>query len=196
MEKRHKAIFLDRDGTINEDIGYAHKISQWRFLPRAIDGLAIFARAGWLLVVVSNQSGIGRGYYTHDDVTLLHDWAQKQLAAASIRIAAWKYCPHAPEAACQCRKPAPGLILEAASELSIALPHSWMLGDKISDVKAGLAAGCHAGLIASSLAEAEMAKHEFPKLPIWANLFEAATAITGIGAKEMRYKDISTQERL
>ena len=174
-----RAIFLDRDGTINNDSGYTHKISEWRWLAGALTGLRLFSQKNWTLVVVSNQSGIGRGYYAMKDVLTLENWLNWELERLNIKIAAWKYCPHAPEANCQCRKPSPLLLLEAAREIDIALDKSWMLGDKISDIEAGIAAGCHVGLIANSaLPDEEIkAKALFPNLPVWKNLREAAENI-------------------
>lgn len=177
-----RAIFLDRDGTLNRDTGYTHKIEDWQWLPGALEALAKFTKAGWLLIVVSNQSGIGRGYYTAAQLQKLEDWLKQELKKQKIEIASWCYCPHLPDAACQCRKPKPGMLLHAAKELDLFLPHCWMLGDKISDVQAGLAAGCHAGLIARDNAPEKIKLHKiYPQAPAWPDLLTAANAILQSG---------------
>lgn len=164
-----RAIFLDRDGTINADAGYTHKIADWRFLPGVLPALASFKKAGWLLVVISNQSGIGRGYYSRAQLRELEQWVTARLAENEAVIDGWYYCPHRPEDNCACRKPRPGLILQAARDLDVDLPVSWMIGDKPSDAQAGLAAGCHAGLLAP--------RGAMEAVSIWPNLAEAAKAI-------------------
>lgn len=172
--KKRQAIFLDRDGTINADTGYTHKIAEWRFLPGAVEGLAAFKKSGWLLVGASNQSGIGRGYYTTMQLQQLEAWVNARLAEHNAMLDAWYYCPHLPEAGCACRKPRPGLLLQAAKDLNIDLSCSWMLGDKESDIKAGLAAGCHAGLISPDQASRTISN---AGVPVWASLAEAAEAL-------------------
>lgn len=146
----NRAIFLDRDGTINMDSGYTHKIEDWHFLPGVFEALAGFKRAGYKLVVISNQSGIGRGFYDETQVIKLHEWVNEQLRPHGAAIDAWYYCPHAPWEGCSCRKPSPELILRAAMDLNINLKPSYMLGDRLSDAEAGLAAGCKAGLICNA----------------------------------------------
>lgn len=174
----NRAIFLDRDGTINRDTGYTHKIRDWLWLDGALTGLKIFAQSGWLLVVVSNQSGIGRGFYDMQAVEELQFWLERQLTTNGIAIADWEYCPHLPDAGCFCRKPAPGMLLKAATKLNIDLSRSWMLGDKISDIQAGIAAGCQAGLIGVPAPDtrAQMQAH-FPDAPVWPDLTAAALSI-------------------
>ncbi len=144
-----RAVFLDRDGTLNEDLGYVHRKEDWRWLPGVVETLKRLHAAGWLLVVVSNQSGLARGMYAMDDLRALEDWLRADLAARGARIDAWYYCPHLPEITgpCACRKPEPGLLLRAAEDLHIDLAQSWMVGDRMRDVRAGLAAGCRCILL-------------------------------------------------
>ena len=146
------AVFLDRDGVLNEDSGYVGRPEAVRWLPGVPRALAALRRAGWLLVVVSNQSGIARGYFDHKAVDALHAWMNAQLRPLGAQLDAFYYCPHHPDIGgpCACRKPAPGLLLRAAAELSIALDHSWMIGDKMSDAAAGRAAGCRPILIGTA----------------------------------------------
>lgn len=176
-----RAIFLDRDGTLNEDLGYVHKPADWRWLPGVPEALARFRAAGWMLVVVSNQSGLARGYFTPGDLAALERWVEGELAPLGAAPDAWYHCPHLPELTgpCQCRKPAPGLILRACADLGIDTAASWMLGDRLRDVAAGVAAGCHAGLLRADGEdkEARATLAAFPGTPVWPNLAAACAAI-------------------
>lgn len=142
------AAFIDRDGVLNEDHGYVGRIEQFQWLPGAKAALARLQAAGYLLVVVTNQSGIARGYYTLADFEALTAHMHQALADEGIRLDAVQYCPHLPDAQvaayrvdCDCRKPRPGMILQAAEALGIDLPASCLFGDKPSDIVAGRAAG-------------------------------------------------------
>ena len=142
------AVFLDRDGVINVDHGYTHRIEDFEFVPGSAQALASLQRAGWRLVVVTNQSGIARGLYTNDDYERFTAHMRARLQIEGVRLDAVLHCPHLPDAAvaayrqlCDCRKPAPGMLLRAARELNLDLPASTMVGDRLSDVQAGRAAG-------------------------------------------------------
>jgi len=139
-----KAVFLDRDGTLIEDPGYLSRPGDVRVLPGVPDALRRLSDAGYALVVVTNQSGIGRGYYSEDDYRLVTSAFR---GALGVSLAAVHHCPHAPDAKCSCRKPAPGMLQTAAREREIDLGRSWMVGDSDGDVLAGHAAGCRAVLI-------------------------------------------------
>jgi histidinol-phosphate phosphatase family protein len=141
VAERH-AVFLDRDGTIIEDPGYLSRPEQVKLLPGAAEGLRVLHEAGFLLVVVSNQSGIGRGILTADEAARVHERLVRDLAHAGVRLDDSRYCPHAPEDGCSCRKPAPGLILDAAAALGVDPTHGFMVGNSASDVAAGRNAGC------------------------------------------------------
>lgn len=170
----NRAIFLDRDGTINEDAGYTHRRQDWRFLPGVVEALAAFKRAGYLLVVVSNQSGIGRGYYDEVQVETLHSWVNEQLRVHDAAIDAWYYCPHLPDAGCSCRKPQPGMIVRAARDLRINLKDSYMLGDRLSDAMAGVRAGCKSGIVGSGAIMTPQSG-----ICVWPDLQAAARDIVG-----------------
>ena len=143
-----RAVFLDRDGTLNVEKHYLYKEEDWEWIPGVPEALARLARAGWRLAVVSNQSGIARGYYSAGDVDRLHDFVNRDLASrADARIDLFLYCPHDPSSTCDCRKPAPGLLREAARRLGVDLAESWMIGDKEIDIAAGRAAGCRCVLV-------------------------------------------------
>ena len=145
---RRRAAFLDRDGVINIDHGYVFRREEFEFVPGTLAACAQLHRQGMLLVVVTNQSGIGRGLYSEDDFRRLSAWMSAEFAAAGAPLAGVYHCPHHPQAAlaqfrlaCDCRKPAPGLLLAAARELSLDLSRSVLFGDKASDIEAALAAG-------------------------------------------------------
>lgn len=158
----NKAIFLDRDGTLNKEKSYLYKKEDWEWLDEAIESLVELKKNGYLLIVITNQSGIARGYYTSDDVIKLHEFVNTLLYEYGIKIDAFYICPHHPlfSGYCDCRKPAPGLILKAANDFNIDLSKSWMIGDKISDVNAGKNAGCNTLLVLTGYGEREKNKIE------------------------------------
>ena len=141
------ALFLDRDGVINEDVGYLYRVEQFHFLPGVLETCKQMYEAGYALVVITNQSGIARGYYTETDFQQLTRWMTEQFNLAGAPLAAVYFCPHHPDFAagedgsCHCRKPAPGMLLQAAAELDLDLSRSLMVGDKEDDIRAGRAAG-------------------------------------------------------
>ena len=136
-----KALFLDRDGVINEDAGYVYRREDFVFKKGIFAALREFVQAGYALVVVTNQSGIGRGYYTLEQFDELCRFMLSEFEKEGVKIEKIYFCPHAPEALCGCRKPKPGMLLRAANELNIDLARSIMIGDKDSDVQAGQSAG-------------------------------------------------------
>ncbi len=137
-----QAVFLDRDGTVIVDRNYLADVEGVELLPGAGEGLRAMSAMGFRLVLVTNQSGIGRGYFAEEVVWRQYERLQELLAPFGVAFEAMKLCPHAPDAGCGCRKPAPGMLLAAASELGIDCRGSFMVGDKEADVQAGHAAGC------------------------------------------------------
>jgi D-glycero-D-manno-heptose 1,7-bisphosphate phosphatase len=135
------ALLLDRDGTLIVDAGYPRDPDLVVALPGAIDALRGLADR-YALVIVSNQSGVGRGRITPAEARAVHDRVIAVFAAGGVAFTGAYYCPHAPEAGCRCRKPAPGLVLDAARDLGLDLARSVMIGDKPSDLACGRAAGC------------------------------------------------------
>jgi histidinol-phosphate phosphatase family protein len=136
-----RALFIDRDGTLIVDVGYPRDPARVEPIPGAADALRDL-QSELALVIVSNQSGIGRGLVSEAEALAVHDRVIDVFRRAGVEFAGAYYCPHAPDAGCACRKPAPGLLVDAARELGIDLASSIMLGDKASDVAAGIAAGC------------------------------------------------------
>lgn len=130
-------LLLDRDDTIIDDPGYLSDPAGLVFLPGALEGLAAFHKAGWPLVVISNQSGLGRGYFTLADLEAVHFRFRELLAEGGVELAGIYFCPHAPTEACDCRKPEPGLAQLAASDLGLDLAQAVMVGDKESDLELG-----------------------------------------------------------
>jgi D-glycero-D-manno-heptose 1,7-bisphosphate phosphatase len=180
----NKAVFLDRDGTINVDKGYLHKISDFEFMPGAKKGLLKLQEAGYHLVIITNQSGVARGYYDEEDVRALHDWLSLTLAEDGILISGIYYCPHHPEGIldayrmeCGCRKPGLDLFCRAIRELDIDLSLSTAIGDHPRDLQICRAGGCRGYLLGDA--------RETPDLPfnvkIARDLLSAAEDIAAYG---------------
>jgi histidinol-phosphate phosphatase family protein len=136
------ALFLDRDGTIVEDRGYMHDPALVEFLPGAPEVLNEIAQKGWALFVVSNQSGVGRGLMTMDEMHAVHNRFLDMMRSADAEITASYLCIHSPDENCHCRKPSPFHLKEAEREHDIDLSKSWMIGDRRSDIQCGKNAGC------------------------------------------------------
>jgi D,D-heptose 1,7-bisphosphate phosphatase len=139
---RRRAIFLDRDGTITIDTGYPSDPDDVELLPGTANGLRALRDRGWALVLVSNQSGVGRGLITPAQAQAVHERLTAVLRESGVELDGAYYCPHAPDDGCECRKPRSALLRRAASELGLDLASSVMVGDRQSDVAAGRDAGC------------------------------------------------------
>ena len=142
-----RAVFLDRDKTLNEDPGYLSDPTAMRLLPGVLEGLSSLQARGLRLVLISNQAGVGRGYFSEATMWAVHARLEQLLAADGVHLDAAYYCQHAPWDGCACRKPQPGMLLQAARELNIDLAASFMVGDKLADVEAGRHAKCATILI-------------------------------------------------
>lgn len=151
MKKR--AVFLDRDGTLNEEVGYLNSMEKLRILPGAIEAVRLWNHHNLLTIVITNQSGIARGYFDEAFVEALHEKMRQLFLAEGAVLNAFYYCPHHPEGLgkyqlrCSCRKPEPGLLEMAAKEWEVDLTRSWMIGDMAKDVIAGKRAGCKGILV-------------------------------------------------
>lgn len=146
---KNKAVFLDRDGVINKDTGYVHKIEDFLILPGVIESLKILQSKGYKLIIVTNQGGIAKKYYTLDDFTKLNNHMLSIFEENKIKIEKVYFCPHAPEEDCECRKPKTKFVYDAEKEFNIDLKNSWVIGDKMSDIKMGEDCGCRALLVES-----------------------------------------------
>jgi D,D-heptose 1,7-bisphosphate phosphatase len=146
--RKRPAVFLDRDGTLNEDTGYVHRIADFHWLPGAVEGVRRLNEAGFYVFVVTNQAGVARGLYSEDDVKALHAWVQEQLRDQGAHIDDFRYCPFHPEGSVEAyrrrdewRKPGPGMLRSLAEHWPVDMSHSVMIGDKDIDAEAGQAAG-------------------------------------------------------
>ncbi len=151
---KQRAVFLDRDGTINVEKDYLYKTRDFEFIPGAINSIKRLNEAGFLVVVVTNQSGVGRGYYSEADVDNLHRHLLQELLRFGASVDGFYFCPHHPtkgggqyKVVCACRKGRPGMLLQAAYEHNIDLENSYMIGDKLADIEAGSSAGCQPILV-------------------------------------------------
>jgi len=154
-----RVVFLDRDGTINVDSGYVYQVEDWQFLDGAIDALRTLSSRGYALAVVTNQSGIARGYYTEAEVLILHEHMKREAAREGVTIDAIAYCPHKADAGCSCRKPGTLMSGQIEEQLGCAIDYqrSWTVGDKTSDIAFGKALGTRTALLSSPYwSEAEL----------------------------------------
>lgn len=143
------AVFVDRDDTLIVDVGYCKDPDRIQVLPGVVEGLQKLSRAGLAIIVVTNQSGVGRGFFTEDDLSAVHTRLRTKLEASGVSLRAIYYCPHLPENNCSCRKPRPGLLLQAAADMDLNLKTSFMIGDRELDLLAGRAAGTRTILVSS-----------------------------------------------
>jgi D-glycero-D-manno-heptose 1,7-bisphosphate phosphatase len=151
---KHRAVFLDRDGTLVHPRHYPSRPEDLHLYNNIVPGLRDIQQAGFHLVVITNQSGIARGYFTEGDLQRMHKHLIKELEQSDVSLDAIYYCPHHPAGVipelairCNCRKPQPGMLLQAAADLDLDLQHSWFVGDILDDVEAGNRAGCRTVLV-------------------------------------------------
>ena len=171
-----KAIFLDRDGVINQErADYVKSWTEFHFIPDALDAIPLMSQIGWPIIIMSNQSAIGRGIVNRGDITEIHNQMVDAIKATGGHIDGIYICPHHPNDQCSCRKPKPGLLLKAAKDMRIHLQESFFIGDSTSDLHAALAAGCKPILVQSGRQgkslEIETPKHL--RTPIYPDLLHA-----------------------
>ncbi len=144
-EMKKAAIFLDRDGTLNVEKGHLFRYEDWEWIPGAVEAIIQINRMDLMAIVITNQAGVARGYYDEVAIHELHNQVTNLLSQCGARIDAYYYCPHHPQYGamvhCTCRKPAPGMLLQAAEDHNLDMSRSWIIGDKLSDVEAGFRAG-------------------------------------------------------
>jgi D-glycero-D-manno-heptose 1,7-bisphosphate phosphatase len=169
-----RAIFMDRDGTVCEEMGYVNHLSRSRLLPRSLEAIRLANESGWLVVIATNQSGVARGLFAEELVQAVHRQLRERAEAAGARIDALYFCPHHPRegappwrADCDCRKPKPGMLERAAREHGIDLARSWMVGDGFPDIEAGHAAGARVVQVLTGYGRGlvEHHQHEFRSRP-------------------------------
>ena len=178
------AIFLDRDGVINENrSGYVKTWDEYVFLHNVFDPLQRLAQTEHLIVIISNQSSIGRGLVCQKVIEHINGRMRVEIERQGGRVDAVYFCPHKPSDNCKCRKPAPGMLLKAAQELEIDLARSYFVGDAVSDVEAAFAAGCQPVYVLTGLGQEQLPffrQQDYDgKVPIVRDLAEAVQLITG-----------------
>ncbi len=181
-------VFLDRDGTLLHDPGYLHRLEDYALLPGVVEGLRELRAAGFALAIVSNQSGIGRGYYEQRDFDAIQARLVADLSAQGVEIEATYFCPHTPDAGCECRKPEPGMLRRAERELAAHLPTSWVVGNAAGDVELARRAGCRAvyvGDLSPDLAP-DVAPEVAPDVPRVPGVLEAARLILDESQTQLR----------
>ena len=145
-----KTIFLDRDGVINKEVGYLHIIEDFEFIDGVFDTCLYFQSLSYQIIIVTNQSGIERGYYNENDFHIVNNWMLEQFKDRGIDILDVFFCPHGPESNCDCRKPKPGMFNQANKKYDINMEESWMIGDKEADVQAANAASIQNTILVKS----------------------------------------------
>jgi D-glycero-D-manno-heptose 1,7-bisphosphate phosphatase len=186
-----RAIFIDRDGTISEEIGYVNHPSRYRVFPFAAEAVRMINDAGRLAVLVTNQAGVARGYFKEELIHAVHDQLSRELAAGGAHLDAIYYCPHHPSVGeppyrldCDCRKPRPGLLTRAAAELDVDLARSWMIGDRYGDTELARNAGARSAFVLTGygLGEYEYQRDAWRHQPnlVADNLLEAVRGILRI----------------
>ena len=143
-------IFLDRDGVINKEINYLHKIEDFEFIDGVFEACLFFQSLRYKIVIVSNQSGIYRGYFSEDDYQKITQWMLREFESKGINILDVIHCPHGPNSKCSCRKPKPGMFLKAKISYNINMKNSWMIGDKETDIIAAYNAGINKTILVRS----------------------------------------------
>jgi D-glycero-D-manno-heptose 1,7-bisphosphate phosphatase len=159
---KRPALFMDRDGTISEEVGYVNHPARFRLFPYTAAAIKLLNENGWLAIVVTNQAGVARGYFSEDVIIQIHEQVQRDLQNASAKLDAIYYCAHHPSVGeppyrldCDCRKPRTGLIDRAAADFQIDLARSWMVGDRYGDVELARNAGLHSAFVLSGYGRGE-----------------------------------------
>ena len=188
MSDVRRAVFIDRDGTISEEVGYVNHVSRYRVFPFAAEAVRELHAAGWLAILVTNQAGVARGYFAEEMIGRVHGALAAELEKGGARLDAVYYCPHHPSVGeppyrfdCDCRKPRPGLIRRAAAKLGVDLARSWMVGDRYSDTELARNAGVRAAFVLTGYGrgEHEHQSHAWTHRPdlVAENLLEAVRKI-------------------
>jgi D-glycero-D-manno-heptose 1,7-bisphosphate phosphatase len=191
---KRPAVFIDRDGTISEEVGYVNHPSRYRVFPYSAEAIRTLNDAGWLAIVITNQAGVARGYFSEDVIHKIHDQLTHDLESGSAKLDAIYYCAHHPSVGeppyrldCDCRKPKTGLIQQAAKDFEIDMAASWMAGDRYSDVELARNAGLRSAFVLTGYGRGEWeyqskAWAHRPDL-VCENLLEAVKSIVNNGSE-------------
>lgn len=183
---KHRAVFVDRDGTLIEDVGYLDRLDRLKLFPYTLDAIRLLNQGGYKVVVVTSQNGVAQGVLTEEFLGEAHAHLSRLCEAAGGKIEGYYYCPHSTHAAveryrteCECRKPKPGMILAAARDHSLDLAQSFVVGDRWRDIEMGLAAGTKAVLVETGYGKTEAGRRPstIEPVPVSANLIEATSWI-------------------
>jgi D-glycero-D-manno-heptose 1,7-bisphosphate phosphatase len=173
-------IILDRDGVINEDSdAYIKSPDEWHPIPGSLEAIAALNHQGCPVAIATNQSGIGRGYYTEATLNDMHKKMQRLLAKIGGRISHIEFCPHLPDDGCDCRKPRPGMLLKVLENMEHSASDTWFVGDNFKDVQAGRAAGCHTALVLTGKGRNQAKKYadQLTGVPVFNSLSDFADAL-------------------
>jgi len=176
-----RAVFLDRDGTITEEGDWFSKAQPPRVIRGAVEALKRLRDAGFLLFVITNQSGVARGYYTEADVERFHQRLRDEFAQAGVEFTEIVYCPHAPDAGCDCRKPHTRFIRELADKYDVELSQSWVIGDQTSDIAMGQLNGCKTVLVQTGFAGQDERSQADPDLVV-SDITQAVCLVLAAGS--------------
>ena len=171
---KQKTIFIDRDGTLIEEVNFLHRVEDLRYFSFTDEAVKLLKEHGFLVIVVTNQSGIGRGIYTENDMHTVHEQIQTDLTE---KLDAFYFCPHLPDEGCACRKPNLGMIEQAMNDFAIDLENSWMIGDKVLDAETGFNAGIKTALVLTGYGSKDVEKLTRKPDLIAENLLEAVKQI-------------------
>ncbi len=190
VQTMKRAVFIDRDGTISEEVGYINHPSRFRLFPYSAPAIKKLNDNGWLAIVITNQAGVARGYFSEALITQVHQQMREDLEQHNAQLDAVFYCAHHPtvgeppyRADCNCRKPKPGLVQRAVTELDVGLDQSWMVGDRYSDIQLARNAGLRSAFVLSGYGrgEWEHQRTSWKQQPdlVAENLLEAVEVIVG-----------------
>ena len=178
MASGARLVMIDRDGVINEDSGeFIKSVAEWRPIPGSLEAIASLHRAGWMVAVVTNQSGVGRGLYDEATLAQIHEHMRSRVRAAGGELAGVYYCPHLPDAGCDCRKPKPGMFRALERELGVSVVGAPYIGDRMSDVEAAVAVGARPMLVRTGTGAATVAQLGARRVPVFDDLAAAARSL-------------------
>ena len=178
MTTGQKYVLLDRDGVINQDSGdFIKSPDEWIPIPKSLEAIALFNQHGYQVIVITNQSGVGRGLYSDATLAEMHFKMSRLAAEVGGEISHIYYCPHLPDAGCKCRKPLPGMLHQFSQDADVALDELYFIGDSLRDLKAGIAAGAKSLLVKTGNGEKTLAANPDLNLPIFEDLYDAAEYI-------------------